>query len=227
LIFPHHENEIAQSECAHGGASMARFWLHNAFVTVDGAKMAKSEGNFRTIREVLDDGPGEAARYAMLTAHYRDPIDWTVERHQEAKRNLDRFYLALRGIAVAGEEGIELPAAVQAALDDDLNTPLALSALHALLSELNKATDPATRTRLQGSLSAGGAVLGLLQQNPEAWLRGVSAEDAGVDAQIAARNAARKARNFAEADRIRTELAKDGIILEDKPDGTTLWRRAG
>ncbi|HUK10783.1 MAG TPA: cysteine--tRNA ligase [Stellaceae bacterium] len=227
LIFPHHENEIAQSECAHGSAEMARYWMHNAFVTVDTAKMAKSEGNFRTIREVLADGPGEAARYAMLTAHYRDPIDWTLERHQEAKRNLDRFYLALRGVSGAEDGTDELPAAVQSALDDDLNTPLALTALHALLSELNKTSDPAIRTRLQRSLIAGGAVLGLLQRDPEAWLRGSSGQDNAITELIAARNAARKARNFAEADRIRNELAMKGIILEDKPDGTTLWRRAG
>jgi cysteinyl-tRNA synthetase len=227
LIFPHHENEIAQSECVHGGAPMARYWLHNAFVTVESAKMAKSEGNFRTIREVLEDGPGEAARYAMLTAHYRDPLDWTIERHQDAKRNLDRFYSALRGTTTSKETATELPATVQAALEDDLNTPMALTALHGVLNEFNRAPDDAARARLQQSLRAAGSVLGLLQQDPEAWLRGSSVADTGVDAQIAARNAARKARNFAEADRIRTELAMKGIILEDKPDGTTLWRRAG
>jgi len=135
--------------------------------------------------------------------------------------------LALRGVSGAEDGTDELPAAVQSALDDDLNTPLALTALHALLSELNKTSDPAIRTRLQRSLIAGGAVLGLLQRDPEAWLRGSSGQDNAITELIAARNAARKARNFAEADRIRNELAMKGIILEDKPDGTTLWRRAG
>ncbi|HVA15534.1 MAG TPA: cysteine--tRNA ligase [Stellaceae bacterium] len=222
LIFPHHENEIAQSECVHGGAPFARYWLHNGFVTVDGAKMAKSEGNFRTIRDVLSEAPGEAARLAMLMGHYRDPLDWTQERLSQAKLGLDRFYLALRGAGTAADATI--PARVQAALDDDLNTPLAIAALHELLAELNKAND-ADKARLQGELIAGGAVLGLLQQDPEAWLQGDS-DAVGIEASIAARNAARAAKNFAEADRIRTELALKGILLEDGAGGTT-WRRAG
>ena len=230
LIFPHHENEIAQSECAHGGKPFARYWLHNGFITVDGAKMAKSEGNFRTIREVLSEGPGEAARYALLTAHYRDPLDWTSERLTQARQTLDRFYLGLRGVAaVAAAPAGELPHSIRAALDDDLNTPMALAGLHELLGELNKAGDLGGRARLKGALLAGGAVLGLLQQSPEAWLQGetsgISASE--IEALIARRAAARKAKNFAEADRARTELAMKGIVLEDKPDGTTLWRRAG
>ena len=230
LIFPHHENEIAQSECAHGGKPFARYWLHNGFITVDGAKMAKSEGNFRTIREVLSEGPGEAARYALLTAHYRDPLDWTSERLTQARQTLDRFYLGLREVAaVAAAPAGELPHSIRAALDDDLNTPMALAGLHELLGELNKAGDPGGRARLKGAMLAGGAVLGLLQQAPEAWLQGetsgISASE--IEALIARRAAARKAKNFAEADRARTELAMKGIVLEDRPDGTTLWRRAG
>ena len=130
LIFPHHENEIAQSECAHAGKPFVKYWLHNAFVTVDGEKMAKSAGNFRTIRDVLAGAPGEAARLAMLTAHYRDPLDWTSERLANAKQNLDRFYLALRSVESVQAEAGELPPALRAALEDDLNTPLALVALH-------------------------------------------------------------------------------------------------
>ena len=224
LIFPHHENEIAQSECVHGGKMFARYWLHNGFVTVDGAKMAKSEGNFRTIRDVLGEAPGEAARLAMLMGHYRDPLDWTSERLAQAKQGLDRFYLALRGAAKPAP-GAALPARVAAALDDDLNTPLAIAALYEILAELNKASDAAEKARLQAELIAGGAVMGLLQQDAEAWLQGDS-DAAAIEAQIAARNAARKARNFAEADRIRTDLALKGILLEDGPGGTT-WRRAG
>jgi cysteinyl-tRNA synthetase len=225
LIFPHHENEIAQSECVHGGKIFARYWLHNGFVTVDGAKMAKSEGNFRTIRDVLAEAPGEAARLAMLMGHYRDPLDWTSERLAQAKQGLDRFYLALRGAAKPAENA-RLPAKVEAALDDDLNTPLALAALYEMLAELNKASDPAEKARLQDELVAGGAVMGLLQQDAETWLKGGDRGAADIEAAIAARNAARKAKNFAEADRIRTDLALKGILLEDGPGGTT-WRRAG
>jgi len=228
LIFPHHENEIAQSECAHGGRIFARYWLHNEFVIVEGEKMSKSLGNFRTIRDVLADAPGEAARYAMLTAHYRDPMDWTAERLRQAKQALDRFYLGLRAVAeVPATDASEMPHPVRAALEDDLNTPLALAALHELLGELNKAGDYAEKARLKGALLAGGAVLGLLQQDAEAWLRGAEQGDGEIEALIAERLAARKAKNFAEADRIRTDLALKGIVLEDKPDGTTLWRRAG
>jgi cysteinyl-tRNA synthetase len=225
LIFPHHENEIAQSECAHGGKLFARYWLHNGFVTVDGAKMAKSEGNFRTIRDVLDEAPGEAARLAMLTGHYRDPLDWTSDRLAQAKQGLDRFYLALRGAAKPVKHA-KLPAKVEAALDDDLNTPLAIAALYEILAELNKASDPTEKACLQDELIAGGAMMGLLQQDAEAWLKGGDQGAAEIEAAIAARNAARKAKNFAEADRIRTELALKGILLEDGPGGTT-WRRAG
>jgi cysteinyl-tRNA synthetase len=225
LIFPHHENEIAQSECAHGGKRFASYWLHNGFVTVEGAKMSKSEGNFRTIRDVLAEGPGEAARLAMLMGHYRDPLDWTSDRLAQAKQGLDRFYLALRG-ATKPVKNAKLPAKVEAALDDDLNTPLAIAALYEILAEINKAEDAARKAELQQALIAGGAVMGLLQQDAEAWLHGSDKGAADIEAAIAARSAARKAKNFAEADRIRTDLALKGILLEDGPGGTT-WRRAG
>jgi len=226
LIFPHHENEIAQSECAHGGKRFVKYWLHNGFVTVDGEKMAKSAGNFRTIRDVLEAAPGEAARFAMLTAHYRDPLDWTDERLSQAKLVLDRFYLALRGVADIAADGDAAAHGVRAALDDDLNTPLALAALHELVAELNKAESRAEKARIKGALLASGATLGLLQQNPEAWLQGAGEEAQDIAAQIAARDAARKGKDFAGADRIRNALAARGIVLEDKPDGTTLWRRS-
>ena len=226
LIFPHHENEIAQSVCAHRGKPFVKYWLHNGFVTVNGAKMAKSEGNFVTIRDVLKQAPGEAARLAMLTAHYRDPLDWTAERLAEAKRTLDRFYLALRSVEELPAEG--QGAKARGALDDDLNTPLALAALHEDLAALNKAQTRAEKSRLKGALLDSGRLLGILQQSPESWLKGASGDAAAaeIEAQIAARNAARKARDFAEADRIRNALALKGILLEDGPGGTT-WRRAG
>ncbi|HXQ53125.1 MAG TPA: cysteine--tRNA ligase [Stellaceae bacterium] len=223
LIFPHHENEIAQSAAAHGGKPLARYWLHNGFVTVDGEKMAKSEGNFRTIRDVLDEAPGEAARYALLTSHYRDPLDWTEERLAQAKNALDRFYLALRGDAAAPQAAPD--ARVRAALEDDLNTPQALTALHEMLAALNKA-EGEEKSRLKAALKASGALLGILQQDPEAWLKGAERGEADIEALVTARNAARTARDFAAADRIRTELAIRGIVLEDGPHGTT-WRRAG
>jgi len=224
LIFPHHENEIAQSTCAHDGRPFARYWLHNGFITVDGEKMAKSAGNFRTIRDVLSDAPGEVARYAMLMSHYRDPLDWTADRVEQARHTLDRFYLALRD-APASADG-EMSTEFEAALDDDLNTPLALAALHELLNELNKATTDADKARLANELRASAAILGLLQQDPNGWLKGATDEAAEIEALIVQRLDARKARNFAEADRIRTELAIRGIVLEDKPGGKTEWRRA-
>ncbi len=150
LIFPHHENEIAQSESVHPGVAFARYWLHNGFVTVDGEKMAKSAGNFRTIRDVLAEAPGEAARFAMLGAHYREPLDWTSDRLNQAKLGLDRFYLALRGTGDAAAAAP--PAQFKAALDDDLNTPLAIAALYDLLGQLNSAAAPAEKARLAGEL---------------------------------------------------------------------------
>jgi cysteinyl-tRNA synthetase len=226
LIFPHHENEIAQSVCAHGGRPFVQYWLHNAFVIVEGEKMSKSLGNFRTIRDVLATAPGEAARYAMLMSHYRDPLDWTAERLAEAKEALGRFYLALRHVQNLGATRIDPSPGVLQALEDDINTPLALAELHGLLGQLNKAEDPAGRTLLKGRLLGSAALLGLLQQDPETWLKGGDHEAQEIEALIAERNAARKAKNFARADDIRTQLAIKGIVLEDKPDGTTEWRQA-
>jgi cysteinyl-tRNA synthetase len=227
LIFPHHENEIAQSTCAHGGRPLARYWLHNGMLGFGGEKMAKSVGNIRTIRDVVTEMPGEVARLAMLMSHYRDPFDWTEDRLTQAKRVLDRFYLALRDVADIVPAPSGLPHGVEAALDDDLNTPLALAALHDLATKLNKASGHDDKARLKGELLAGGAPLGLLGSDPAAWLKGASDEAAEIEALIAQRLAARKQRNFAEADRIRTELAIRGILLEDKPGGKTEWRRAG
>jgi cysteinyl-tRNA synthetase len=222
LIFPHHENEIAQSVCAHGGAPFVRYWLHNAFVIVEGEKMAKSLGNFRTIRDVLADAPGEAARYAMLMSHYRDPLDWTADRLGQASNALTRFYLALAAIDIAPTQAT--PSRVLEALEDDLNTPLALATLHDLVRQLNLEGDIKKKARLKGELLAGGALLGLLQQSAEAWLKGDDSEAKEIEAFIAQRDAARTAKNFAEADRIRNALAIRGILLEDGPNGTT-WRR--
>ncbi|MDR6293866.1 MULTISPECIES: cysteine--tRNA ligase [Inquilinus] len=230
LVFPHHENEIAQSRCAHGTPAMARYWLHNGFLMAEGEKMSKSLGNFYTPRELLEEFPGEALRYTLLSGHYRQPFDFTKEGVRQARAALDRLYGALRGAgAVAAIEPKDAPHLVRSALEDDLNTSQALAALHDLAGALNKTTDPVLQARLKGEILAGGALLGLLEQDPEDWFRwqpkaGAGLTDAEIETLIADRRAARAAKNFAEADRIRDQLVAAGVALEDKPD-RTLWRR--
>jgi cysteinyl-tRNA synthetase len=197
---------------------MANFWMHNGFLQVEGEKMSKSLGNFFTIREVLAQWPGEAIRLAMLQTHYRQPINWTSAGLAEAKRTLDHWY-QLAGDAPAGM----LCADVVDALADDLNSPKALAAFHELRSEAAKGSAGAA-----ACLRTSAQLMGLLQHSASEWAAwrpaGVVIDEAGVDRQIAERNAARKAKNFKEADRIRDELAAMGIELEDKKDGTTTWK---
>ncbi|TAJ90936.1 MAG: cysteine--tRNA ligase [Reyranella sp.] len=213
LIFPHHENEIAQSRSAFGHAIMAKYWMHNGFLNISGEKMSKSLGNFFTVHELLDQYPGEVIRLLLLSAQYRQPLDFTHEGLAQAKGTLDRWYGLLRGKAL---EEKSIRAEVEDALSDDLNTPLAISALHQL-------RDPS-------ELKAGASALGLLRQDPEVWFRWTPAaaadgpSDAEIDAAIVARQAARKAKDFKESDRIRDDLKARGVILEDGPKGTT-WKR--
>ena len=227
LIFPHHENELAQSICAHGGVPFVRYWMHNGFVTVNDEKMSKSLGNFFTVRDLLAHWPGEVIRFALLSGHYRQPLDVTRDLLGQSKQALDRFYLALRTLPVSDEEAdATLLGPVEAALDQDLNTPQAIAELHDLTTRLNRAKTQEEKQQLGAALRAAGDILGLLQQDPDIWLKAGSTgpSDDEIESLIAQRIAARKGRDFAEADRIRGMLVEQGVILEDSPQGTT-WRR--
>ena len=228
LIFPHHENEIAQSVCAHDGHPFARYWLHNGMLTVGGAKMAKSEGNFVTVRDALGEAPGEVIRLALLMTHYRDPLDWTESRLNEAKTILDHWYRALSKDSRPPEQAPPgaVDSSVLGSLQDDLNSPRAISYINTLMAAVNLSPDPSIRRNLQATLLASGRLMGLLAHDPVRWFQGDdNGIGASVDERILARSLARKERRFADADRIRTELEADGIILEDRPDGMTDWRR--
>jgi cysteinyl-tRNA synthetase len=205
--------------------------MHNGFVQIAGDKMSKSLGNFFTVHELIEEGHrGEAIRLALMAAHYRQPLDISRDAIKEAKEQLDRFYIALDKVRDFAPATMKAPPLdVLAALEDDLNTPMALSHLHEALRALNSAATPAEKAHWKAVLLADGKILGLLGSDPAAWLKGAglnaAGDDAWIESQIAARVSARKGKNFAEADRIRKELTDAGIILEDGPSGTT-WRRA-
>jgi cysteinyl-tRNA synthetase len=226
LIFPHHENEIAQSSCAHGGAPLANIWMHNGFLTMDADKMSKSLGNVKLVHELIERWPGEALRLSLLSAHYRAPLDWTESLILQSVRTLERLYRALEKVGDVAAEPI-LPDGVLEALADDLNTPKAVAELSMLARKANKAETDAERARLKGELLGAGALLGILQMSPAAWFaRGLSAggeDTAEIEALVAARTAARAARDWAEADRLRGELAALGVEVTDSKDGSS-WR---
>ena len=225
LQFPHHENEIAQSEAANAGP-FVNFWLHNGHLMFGDEKMSKSLGNFFTIRDVLQRHDGETLRFFMLRGHYRSPLHFTEANLEDARTALGRLYTALDGIDVTSPRSLDwsapAPAAFRAAMNDDFNTPQAFAVLFELANEVNRARTPALAAQLRGL----GATLGLLQQEPRGYLQsGIALDVSAITERIEARAAAKRARDFALADRIRRELAERGVVLQDSADGTT-WRRA-
>ena len=219
LVFPHHENEIAQSRCAFHTPVMANFWMHNGFLQVEGDKMSKSLGNFVTIHDLLQDWPGETVRFTMLQTHYRQPINWTIAGLKESQKNLDHWY----ELTAEAKPGY-LCSEVVGALLDDLNTPKAFAALHELRAEAAKGTRPAA-----ASLKASAQLIGLFQWSAAKWTSfrpaSISIDERKVQSLIEARSAARAAKNFKESDRIRDELAAMGVVVKDSKDGTT-WEIA-
>jgi cysteinyl-tRNA synthetase len=230
LIFPHHENEIAQGCCAHD-TEYVRYWMHNGYINIDGEKMSKSLGNFRLVRELLKQYRGEVLRFALLSSHYRSPLNFSEEVLQQAESTLDSLYYALlgRGERVTPQADYQLADdhPVLAALLDDLNSAGAISALHAIAARLNKADD-ADKPALKAELLAAGDLLGLLQQEPASWFQSKGTSDGlgsdEIEALIAERNAAKKSRDFARSDAIRDQLLAAGIVLEDTREGTR-WSR--
>jgi len=230
LIFPHHENEIAQSRCAHGG-DYVRYWMHNAYLDIDGEKMSKSLGNFHTVRDLLQSYRGEVLRFALLSAHYRSPLNFSPDLLEQAQSTLDSLYGTLREVqdTPADTAAIDLvQEPFYQALNDDLNTPVAIAEVHALAKAINKA-EPTQRARLKARLLAAGNLLGILQQDPQGWLQGQGGADAmsaqGIEALIEERQQAKLDKNYARADEIRAQLLADGVVLEDSREGTR-WKRA-
>ena len=230
LMFPHHENEVAQSTCAHGGKVFARWWLHNGMLTFGGKKMSKSLGNTLVLHELLDRYPAELLRFMLMKAHYRQPLDWSDATLEQAQRTLDGLYGTLRdlaGVEVALQDRA-LPSELIDTLAEDLNTPEALSLLARLADSARKSTSPQDKKAAKAALLEAGAFLGLLQQDPEAWFKRQGAESVDpewIESLLAERADARKRKDFATSDRIRDELAARGVIIEDGAQGVR-WKLA-
>jgi cysteinyl-tRNA synthetase len=230
LVFPHHENEMAQSSCAHDGAPFARYWLHNGFLSMDSTKMSKSLGNVLFVHDLIKTVPGEVIRLALLSAHYRQPLDWSAESLESARRMLDRLYGAVQGIAVSDEAraAADVPDDMLVALEDDLNSPRAMAAFFGLAKTLNKAEDQKTRESLAAQMYAAGELRGLLGNDPDDWFAGhvegdISSDE--IEVLIEKRNAAKKARDYSAADAFRDQLSAAGVSIQDSREGTT-WRRS-
>ena len=228
LMFPHHENEVAQSTCAHDGKVFARYWLHNGMLTFGGRKMSKSLGNTLVLHELLEQHPPELLRFMLMKAHYRQPLDWSDATLGQARATLDGLYGTLRDLAEVPCAATDraFPAEIAATLADDLNTPETLAVLARLAERARKSTDPEERNTAKAALLDAGAFLGLLQQDPEAWFKqaGASAiDEAWVERLLAERAAARRRKDFAAADRIRDELAAKNVAIEDGPQGVR-WK---
>jgi cysteinyl-tRNA synthetase len=223
LRFPHHDCEISQSQCAHDGAPLARYWIHNGMLLIDGEKMAKSAGNFTTVRDVLDQGvPGAVIRLALLMTHYRSPLDWTQQLLREAATTLQGWHRALDDIAAAGHETKGHHAPVLEALASDLNTPLAIAEMHRLAHDL-RTGNPDERIPIAAAMREAGRILGFDLYNNDQFLRGTVDEE--VRALIVQRTEARRERNWAESDRIRDVLTAKGVVLEDTLNGTTWYKK--
>jgi len=226
LMFPHHENETAQSTCAHGGKVFARFWLHNGMLTFGGRKMSKSLGNTLQLHELLRQQPADLLRYMLLKAHYRQPLDWSDSSLAQARSTLDGLYGTLRELADVEAQPADVPAEVLAALTDDLNTPEALALLSRLADAARKAGDVPARAAAKAQLLGAGRFLGLLQQDPEDWFKhdaGAEIDPQWVEQQLAERAEARKRKDFAASDRIRDQLQALGVVIEDGAQGAR-WK---
>ncbi len=225
LVFPHHENERAQSECAHGGKHYVQYWMHNGFINIDGEKMSKSLGNFKTVRDLLQKYHGETLRFALLSGQYRSELDFSADLLAQAKNSLDGLYGALKNAGGASDVQITKDMLAQSkgykALLDDLNTPLALSELHQLGRELNK--NPENEAVKQEFVALAN-LLGILQHDPNVWFQGEEEDSTWIESLIQARQQAKLDKNYARADEIRSELKEKGIVLLDSKEGTT-WRK--
>jgi cysteinyl-tRNA synthetase len=225
LQFPHHENEMAQSTCAHGGKVFARFWLHNGMLNMDGRKMSKSLGNVFRVHDLVAEHPPEALRYALLSAHYSQPLDWSDGLIEQSVSTLDRYYGTLRELADIAVDAADrtVPEAFEAALCEDLNTPKALSVLSQIAADARRATAPDERRARKAELLGAGELIGLLQQAPDAWFNRNAASctlsNDEIEAMVAERQQAKKDKQFARADAIRKELAERGVEIEDTPSG--------